>query len=208
MVPDSLTMHPRFFLRAAYFGDALYSSNDAAKAEWHCRGGNVLLVCRVAIGHFLVIGNNMHVPPKQLNAKTVLPRFDSACVHGINRESFVCIGTASTTQPHNHTTTQPHNHTTTQPHNNTTTQPHNTTPRRRSVSVIFVPLDVVTRLAHPARQLFSQTVAVDFWWWPHAVPGPCGFSHALTLSHSHAPTLARVRALSHVFISFSLSLPI
>ena len=63
---------------AAYFGDALYSSNDAAKAEWHCRGGNVLLVCRVAIGHFLVVGNNMHVPADHLNASNVLPRFDSA----------------------------------------------------------------------------------------------------------------------------------
>eukprot|EP00729_Bicosta_minor_P008530 gene8530-18161_t len=58
---------------AGLFGIALYSSNDPRKAEWHCRGGNVIFMCRVALGNYKIVSRT----DKDLSAAGVLPTFDS-----------------------------------------------------------------------------------------------------------------------------------
>ena len=56
---------------------ALYSTNDTRKAEWHCRGSNVIFVCKVALGKFFTVDRKR----PDLKAESVLTHYDSVCVN-------------------------------------------------------------------------------------------------------------------------------
>jgi hypothetical protein len=63
---------------AGVFGTALYSSNDPTKAEWHCRGGRVMFLNRVAVGKCKIVSRS----DTTLCAETVLPEYDSVFAPG------------------------------------------------------------------------------------------------------------------------------